>query len=205
MTIEVTLADEIELDAWWKAVPKRSEIREIPIPHGAMVVVRACRACGKRSEIAVHWAGLLCGICRADLKKTEERIRALQAQLEAQLDRAMATWAVRQADLDDELASRWYRLCGDRQTATAALQRAQTEKYYGWTSERIAENVAVKKAAFDDVMGKIERTKGKGGPLAELLKEEALHQKELARIAEARTAAELALQEIAAARDEVPF
>jgi len=205
MTIEITRADEIELDAWWAMAPKKSELREVPIPPGAMVVVRSCRACGKRSEIAVHWAGLLCGMCRADLEKTELRIMTIQASLESQLDRAMATWAVRQADLDDETAARWYRLCGDRQTATAALQRAQTEKYYNWTAEEIAENIAKKKAAFDDVMGKIERTKGKPGAIAELLKEEALHQSELKRINEARCAAELALQEITAARDEVPF
>lgn len=206
MTIEVTAADEVMLDAWWKMAPKKSEIKEIAIPPGAMVVVRNCKACNKRSEIAVHWAGMLCGVCRANLDKTEERIKKIQASLEAQLDKAMATWAMRQADLDDETASRWYRLCGDRQTATAALTRAQTEKYYQWTAEEIAENVTKKRATFDEVMGKIERTKGKGGTLAQLLKEESEHQAELKRINEARASAEIALQEVFAARDdEVPF
>lgn len=200
----MTVTDEIMLDAWWQAIPRRPST-EVLVPFGAMTVTRECRACGKRSSIAVTWSGVLCGVCRGDLEKTERKLKAVLVEASAALDVAMETWVERQAALDDELASRWYRLCGDRQKAQAQLQRAQTDKYYGWDNEKIAAHIEQRQAAFSEIMGKIERTMMKGGPLAELLSEEAAHNTALKRIEAIRCAAEIGLQEVSAARDEVPF
>ena len=203
----VTIADEQELDAFWSR-PARpmTPINPARTP-GAVVSMTTCRACGKRSQQAVDTPGLLCNTCRHDLGATEATLRD-QLQSLSGLEEALSeAWIQRQAELPDELAARWYRLSQDKQQIDARLQKAETAKQYenAGTLTDIVREVAELQAERDTIYARIERTRLKGGELATLIEDERKYQRARSGLAEKRRAIQQGLQEVYAARDEVPF
>lgn len=199
---QLTATDHMELDSFW-ARPARPLTPIAPEQQfGAVTVTSTCRVCGARSSQAIGGGdgALLCGGCRADLDAAEATVNERLDALREEEAMVMETWVEAQANLDDVTASRWVTLCADRDRVIAQLQRARTEKYYNWTDEQIAANIAAKQAAHDEVMTKIQRTASKPGALSQLLKGYDLWRAALASIADRRAACERGLMEIDAAR-----
>lgn len=197
---QLTATDHAELDAFW-ARPARPMTPIDPTrTPGAYTVTITCRVCGARQTLMAFVDGLLCNACRADLDAAEATVQTQLEAIKAEEAQAMGMWTEVQANLDDVTAERWVRLSADRDRVVAQLQRARTDKYYNWSDERIAQNIAEKQSAYDEVMARIARTAEKPGALGQLLKGYDLWQAELAKLNERRQSCERGLMEIDAAR-----
>jgi len=204
----ITPTDEQELDAFWSRPARPMSPINAAYAPGAVTMVTTCRVCGKRSQQAIHEAGLLCNVCRHDLDSAESKLNKQLADLATAESAASETWIQRQADLPDELTERWYRLSQDKQRIDAQLRRAETEKKSenAGTLTDIVRRVADLQAERDTIYARIERTRIKGGELATLIEQEQNWQRARADFQQKRIAIQQGLQEITAARDgNAPF
>lgn len=198
--MQLTAADHAALDAFWAAPPRpMTPINPAHTP-GAQTYAITCRACGVRTQILTFVDVLLCMACASDLDATEARVNERLEALKHEEAQVMEVWALAHANLDDTLAARWVTLCADRDRVTAQLERAKRGPYYNWSDAQIAQNIAAKQSAYDEVMTKIARTAQKPGPLAQLLKGYSLWKQSLTTIAQQFAACEQALAEIDCAR-----
>lgn len=199
--IELTQADHAELDTFWATKPApRTPIRPDQY-FGAVTVSITCRVCGKRESQLTSATALLCRRCLNDLDGAEQAVQTRLEDIKEAVAFEMDRWVAVQAAGSDELADRWTRLIQDWQRVTSQLERAQTGKYYNYTPEQIAANVAAKQAAYDETTARIERTRLKGGELARLIDGHTAHLAQLAKLNEEKADAERALSEIDCSRE----
>jgi hypothetical protein len=187
--------------------PTRPAIAAIPL--GAPTCTITCRACEKRDNIAIDWAGLLCRVCRADLDATERRIGRKMTELDAEEAADFAEWEIVVASMDDATAERWARLVGDLVRTRGAYERACTaQARSNQSNAEMALAVQTTKIAYDKVQAAIARTAAQAeNPLAPVILAEKTYLTKSKALADEKIRLQMALDEVAAARDgrQLPF
>jgi hypothetical protein len=196
------MTTQTELDSFWTPPVRPQPPAVATIPLGAPTCTITCRACGTRDDIAVDWAGLLCKMCRADLDATVQRITARVAALDSAEATLYAGWEIVVASMDDTTADRWARLTGDRVRTRGAYERAATAVSRNQSNAAMAEACRVAREAYDQVQRNIAKSAANpDNPLAPVILAEQDYLTKSKALADEKIRLQMALDEVAAARD----
>lgn len=166
---------------------------------------RPCAVCAEPYERARDAAHHLCPLCGEDTAATRARCEEMIAILQARIDAHGVAWQAHQGALPDDVAERWARLCGTRDTARGAVQAYERGTMGGKVLPERAERLAAARERLAVVESRIAATKAAGGPLAALLDAEAAYDAELLRLQQESRRWHMALAEVEAAAGTLPL